>query len=325
MENKTKRNFGKKPIFKWLVNFFFCLLLIISAGILLPTTPRARQSLLTAISAKDSLLQFTPAPRMILTGGSALSFGFNSEIIVQKTGLNVVNTGIHASVGLIFMLQNTLKYLKKGDIVVIVPEYHQFFGDYAYGEMGDELARIIFDAKPQSFQFIEGKQYFYVLKKLPFYAVSKLNPAEYFFSKKIQNGVYSRSSFNHFGDAVRHRNLPKAFFLPFVAPQKPYNQSVMKKLKDFAMLAEKKGAKCFITFPPYQDASFQNGKEKIHFLSEELKKNRLNIIGIPEDFVAPDSLFFNSPYHLSGAGIERNTHIFLQKFRETDVFRLKNK
>ena len=57
--------------------------------------------------------------------------------------MNPINTGIHAGMGLIYMLDHSIGFIRKGDIVVISPEYDHFYGNNAYG--GETLLRTIFD------------------------------------------------------------------------------------------------------------------------------------------------------------------------------------
>ena len=75
---------------------------------------------------KHALLERAGSPRLILVGGSNVAFGFDSQLLEQRLGLNPVNMGLHASVGMRFMLQEVQPYLRPGDVVVVSPEYEQF-------------------------------------------------------------------------------------------------------------------------------------------------------------------------------------------------------
>src|ERR1700730_2211300 len=107
--------------------FFFTLIFvgIVSIGLLLPATPRSSQSLLFGEIEKDSLLNNAPSPRIVFIGGSNLSFGINSQMIKDSLGLNPVNAAIHASIGLVYMLDHSLNYIRPGDVLVVSPEYQQ--------------------------------------------------------------------------------------------------------------------------------------------------------------------------------------------------------
>jgi hypothetical protein len=102
------------------------IILFIFLGISLPTTPRASKSLLFANLKKDYLLKNVESPRMIFIGGSNLSFGLDSQKIKISLGINPINTGVHAGIGLKYMLDNTIQYIKNGYIIILIPEYHHF-------------------------------------------------------------------------------------------------------------------------------------------------------------------------------------------------------
>ena len=67
-------------------------------------------------------------------------------MIKDSLNLNPIDTGIHGNIGLIYMMDNTLPYIKSGDIVVVSPEYQEFYGTVAYGK--EELLRTIIDISP---------------------------------------------------------------------------------------------------------------------------------------------------------------------------------
>ena len=92
-----------------------------------PVSKSLSGSYLFAGKQKDFLLATVESPRIIFIGGSNLAFGTNSQMIKDSLGLNPVNTGLHASLGLKYMLDNTYRYIKKGDIVVVAPEYEHFY------------------------------------------------------------------------------------------------------------------------------------------------------------------------------------------------------
>ena len=69
----------------------------------------------------DVRLRNAASPRLILVGGSNLSLGINSQMLKDSLALNPINTGISVGIGLCYMLDNTLKHVRKNDIVVVHP------------------------------------------------------------------------------------------------------------------------------------------------------------------------------------------------------------
>ena len=81
---------------------------------------------MAAISDKHHRLSTVESPRIILVGGSNLAFSVDSEKIEKHFERPVVNMGLHAGLGLKFMLNEIQPALNGGDIVIIFPEYEHF-------------------------------------------------------------------------------------------------------------------------------------------------------------------------------------------------------
>ena len=81
-------------------------------------------------------------PAIVILGGSNVAFGYDSKVLEEKTGMTVINAGLHAGLGLRFMMADCLPRLKKGDILVFSPEYEHFFSHYCDGQ--GELADMFF-------------------------------------------------------------------------------------------------------------------------------------------------------------------------------------
>lgn len=299
---------------KFLKNLFLFLLplaLLCLAGIFLPATPKASKSLLFAQNAKDSLLRNTSSPRIIFIGGSNLSFGLNSQLIKDKLGLNPVNTGIHANQGLLFMMRNASKFIKQGDIVVLVPEYHQFYEDYAFG--GDELYRTVLDVNLDYGRNLNNKQIAGILKFLPKYSLTVINPKEY--RRRKEDKYYSVNSFNAYGDAYKHWGDAKVPFESLTLSQKKIDRQVVKEMRLFRQLVEQKGGRLLVSFPGYEASSFKAGASQIKDIEITCKQNGFDLLGTPERYAIPDSLTFNTPYHLLKSGADYRTGLLIEDLK----------
>ena len=89
---------------------------------------------LAAVLEKDRLIRNAASPKIVLVGGSNLAFGIDSKMMQDSLGKTVVNMGLYAKLGLKYMLAQVRPYIREGDIVVVVPEYDQFYGDFANGD-----------------------------------------------------------------------------------------------------------------------------------------------------------------------------------------------
>jgi hypothetical protein len=212
------------------------------------------------------------------------------------------------------MMDNTLPYIKSGDIVVVAAEYQEFYGTVAYGK--EELLRTIIDVSPSTMSMLRIKQWANIIKYLPRFALSKFNPTEYFnleesinFDERV---LYSVNSFNEYGDVYTHWNLEKKIFSPDGSIGGKFNYSAINELSSFKNKLAEKGAVLFITFPGYGAASFENNRAQIMRIETELKEKGFILLGTPDRYKIPESLMFNSPYHLSKKGVDYRTQLLIE-------------
>jgi hypothetical protein len=273
-----------------------------------------KKSLVYAQIDKNKLLETTPGPRIIFIGGSNLSFGLDSKRIKDSLNLNPVNTAIHISIGLKYMLASAERFIKENDIVVVSPEYHQFYGELANGKI--ELLSIVADVDPSSIQLLDIPQYFSLIPYIPKYIQSKLIDR---MNNEVEDstiGIYDRKSFNAFGDAYIHWTLPKQKVWAEKKIDGKFNNEALLILNKFRNIVEGKNARLFLSFPCYQDLSYKNSTEQIKSIEDELRKNKFILLSEPERYVFPDSLMYNSPYHLTKEGVEIRTTFIIEDLKK---------
>tara|TARA_Y100001970_G_C14253983_1_gene873778 strand:+ start:1076 stop:1990 length:915 start_codon:yes stop_codon:yes gene_type:complete len=288
--------------------FIFILSMIFLFAYFLPPTPKTNQSPLQVIIDKNNLLEKINSPRLILVGGSSASFGFNSELLKKFYKLDVINMGMHAKFGLKFHLDNVIRFIEEGDIVIVAPEYDQFFDKFAFG--GEPLAKYLLDIDRFSYTDLNADQIFIVIKSMPKILLSKIfNPSEYFFKK---SKVYSKDSYNYYGDATGHVNLKrKKNIAPYGPIKGKLNYDVFLMLEKFNNTIKDKGAECFISFPALQKSTFINQEDQIKQVISKLDISNLSIISNYEEYIFNDSLFYDTPYHLTSEGIKMRTHLLI--------------
>jgi hypothetical protein len=292
--------------------FVVTILVLVIVCLFLPVTPRASKSFLFSMPVKDSLLKNMASPRIIFVGGSNISFGLNSAMIKDSLHMNPVDVAIHAGIGLKSMMENTLPFIKSGDVIVLVPEYQHFYRDYNYGT--EELLRSVWEVDRSKCKELNIHQVVNMLSFVPKYAFSKLNPMDYLSRK--EDLFYSVHSFNQYGDANAHWTFQKIDFPQDQKIEGPINDAVILGIKAFQSAIEKKQAVLLISYPAYQDHSFINSKEKISDLQKELEKNKFTVLGTPEKYMMPDSLMFNTPYHLTKKGVDYRTALLIGDYRK---------
>jgi hypothetical protein len=283
---------------------------------LLPPTPMSTKSSFFGEIKKDSLLLNEPSPRIIFVGGSNLCFGLNSQMIKDSLGLNPINTAIHAGIGIRYMLENTLQYVKKGDIIVFIPEYQHFYRKWHHGS--EELLRTVLDVNKSKIKLLSLNQIFNCTPFIGNLVLSKLDSFEYTHvdeSKKY--GIYGVNSFNRYGDTYLHWNTQRIDSItPDTIDIGKYNPEVMKGIKKYSRKFQKKGAALLISFPCYQDISFQNSEKAIKKVEQEYIDAGFIVLGTPERYRMRDSFMLNTSYHLNKKGVDLRTGLLIEDIRK---------
>ena len=253
-------------------------------------------------------------PRIIFVGGSNLSFGLNSTRIKQSLNLNPINTAISAALGLKYMLDNTQQYVRKNDVIIIVPEYLLFY--QPYDVTSDYLLRVVFDVAPEKRKLLSIKQELNLLEYLPKFSLSKFRPSQYRGFK--ENAIYGVNSFNEFGDCDAHWNLEKTKFPPDSIGGM-FNEAVVKKIKEFESIARSKGAAVYLTYPCLDRVSFNISKDKILYVEKKLKEYEFDLLGDAQRYVMPTEMMYNTPYHLNKNGVDLRTDLFIEDYKKAGM------
>ncbi len=299
-----------KDFLKQLLLFLLIPAFLLIGALFLPVTERAKTSMLFEQLKKDSLLRHAPSPRLVMIGGSNLSMSLNSQTLQDSLGLYPVNMGLHAAMGLVFQLDHVLPHIKKGDVVLVVPEYAQFYGDFGYGDK--ELLLTVADVRAAAWSDLNWKQIKNILPFVPKYAFTKFNGSEY---KKPKGKILNlKQAFNDYGDwAQRFDSVHNT--ATYEKEQGRFNESVLQHLKDFEAAVEQKGAQMLVSFPALQQQSFDNSVESIQAVGKAYRDNGFRVIGNPGQYRLPNELMYDTPYHLNDQGVKLRTAMLVSDLK----------
>lgn len=272
-----------------------------------------------SILDKQRMLRVVATPRLILVGGSNLSFGVNSEMLQDSLGVSVVNAGLHAGYGLKFILDFVKPYIRPGDVVLLSPEYSQFYGTLAFGEIALLQAM---DVYPKYYKRLNMSQISSLLPHVTSFSIQKAKKfATLSFHSKVDTGVYERRSFNNHGDAVAHWRLPNEKF-EWEHLEKTVNDDAFKLVSEFETYVIEAGATLCITFPCYNMSSYRISEQKVLTVEKRLQEMKSKLIGNSSRYCFPDSLFFNTSYHLNKKGIELRTQLLVEDLKTSYDFEM---
>lgn len=249
--------------------------------------------------------------KLVFLGGSNLSYGLDSESVQDSLHLTVYNMGLHAGIGLNYMLHEANLYMNMGDILVLVPEYNQFTRFYGSSALADLL--------------LQSRRWgdFYLYKdwgSYPSYLCARV-----FVPYLLKGGVSGEDQFadnpkgfNAFGDYVLHLNQPRREF-PRLAMEKCPVAEDIKLIVDQINSIRAKGIQVILLPPPYAETSFLLSKKYIDIIRLELDNSQLPFIVAPERYCMNDSLFWNSAYHLGAEGRKIRTEQVIEDLRRAGI------
>lgn len=73
-------------------------------------------------------------PKVVFVSGSGMLFGVDSKRMSDYWGMPVINYGVHAGLGLHYILERSKRVLQPGDIAILALEYDLFQGQHDYTE-----------------------------------------------------------------------------------------------------------------------------------------------------------------------------------------------
>ena len=260
---------------------------------------------------KQRLIAGTPSPKVVVLGGSNVAFGIDSRRMADSLHLPVVNAGLHAGLGLKFIMDANTPLLRKGDVLVIMPEYDHFSGTLAYGEQTTSGAVPYFATCSEMFN-MNMVQKMMVIKgfcmQTPQTLLAGLKTA---FTEQQENVYqYKKSGFNSLGDEVSHLCLPSDVDMKSytVAVNKnEFNDAFFQEFVADVRALRQRGVVVKLLPPAILDKCYQLDAAYILRLREKMKQ-----VGIPyqapsEVFAYPVDMLYNSNYHLNKEGVEANT------------------
>lgn len=268
---------------------------------------------------KETRAETLVGPKLIFAGGSNLAFGINSERIQNDLNLPCVNMGVNAGLGLKFVLDEAERVSKKGDIILLCPEYTMPI------DGNPDLTEQAVSALPRIYNGFSVKekiafQYQRVLHTLSFERTQNifwwLVKGDYkkFISKDDPTFVYLRSGFNQFGDEVSHciKKTDNLYSGDTTTVTFGYDKARIDLINQFSLREKQQGVQVYYMPPCFPRDKFINDPDSIVAIDRSLRKALLpEEIGSESDFLYPDSLFYNTLYHLNCTGREERTEKLL--------------
>lgn len=261
---------------------------------------------------KKELVRNTPSPKMVVLGGSNVAFGIDSKMLADSLGIPVVNAGLHAALGLRFIMDTAIPLLHKGDVLVIMPEYDHFFGTTAWGS-DIALSFAPFFASATDLKSLNMQQLSAVARGLYCRNIKYfINGITNRISSKKGSSTYSyiKSGFDERGDEVSHR------FKKSVVDMATYrsnpitgniNEEYLGEFISEVKGLQQSGIRVILLPPAILNRSLAADSAKIQALSHRLSQSGVSFQAPLDKFTYPSQYLYDTHYHLNAEGVRLNT------------------
>jgi hypothetical protein len=275
---------------------------------------------------KHALVTAPGDHRIILVGGSNVGFGVDSALIEQETHRRAANLGLHAGIGLSLMLHEVADVARRGDLVIVIPEYELFFADSIDGELA---AIQVLQSNWSALAYVSTWSQWRALSKYALMAnrlaaLNRLDQAKRFVRRDFTGLIpprgaiaYSREAFDGHGDATAHLSLPsnpEAVAAGIDPISGELNPRAFAALKKTAELIVGRGGQVLIVFPAVAASYWSVNQSRIDMVAASMPSQWTRTI--PHDWVYQDDLFYDTHYHLAREGRTRRTRQLLIVIRE---------
>lgn len=296
-----------------------CLLVILAVpatlcGFAFALPAQYDQAYLAGLQDKWDALAAAPSPRIVIAGGSGAAFGVRCDLLEQELpGYSVVNFGLYAGLGTTVTLELIRPLLRSGDIVIFSPEQSaQTLSDFFHAPSMWQAA----DGRPELLSALDGRRWGPMAGAFPAFAGDKARLCRDG-SAPAGEGVYARSSFNHYGDMDcpgREQNVMAGGFDPNMPisfdPALP-SEDFFAAVNGFARWCGEHGVTLCYRFCPMNAAAIPDGGLSRLDGYANVLRERLDcpVLGDPAQAVLDAGWFFDTNFHLNASGAVANTAI----------------
>ncbi len=260
-------------------------------GILL--FPVGKNNYLRAYTTKMEMLDSVPSPRIVFVGGSNLAFSLRSDIIADTFDINVVNSALHAGIGLRYMMNDIDSRLRNDDIVIIAPEYSQFTSAMDGNE--EALPAVWLISDNHKILNLTFKQITNIISGIP-----RLLYVNYKTSN-ITDPIYAANTFNKFGDHITHLDEKRKGNIN-VKPLKFLNEEYCKTTSEKIKEWRKRGMTVLLIPPACIQSNYIANKGRINEIYSEMETLGTPFLIRAEAHTLPDSCAYDTEYHIRRAG-----------------------
>lgn len=254
-----------------------------------------------ALDKEKRLSEIGVGPRLVLIGGSNARFGFDSGILEDSLHIAPVNMGIHIGLGLNYMFEEVDTSLNCGDVLLVSAEYSHFLdGGPFYGDEGLTDMYLVKHQWTDALHNIVESNNFNSLYRLIRKRIKRIGMN----ADEIPETMEVRTKYNRYGDYVGHYDLHS----PVSWDKSPTvgrlaDDKIFETVRNRVTSLRDRGIKVVFLPPPYCRTAYDGDSVLIDKISQRLASIGVPYLFHPSVSVYPDSLFYDSRYHLTRDGV----------------------
>ncbi|HOP47217.1 MAG TPA: hypothetical protein PK874_06100 [Desulfobacteraceae bacterium] len=271
---------------------------------------------------KEAYSNSIKGPKIVIVAGSSGLYGISAEQIEKHFNIPTVNFATHAAL-MDYYLFRAQKNLNNGDLVILAPEYHQYF---AISPMSDIKADYIVNFDKPYAKSLPLAQKLSLIKTYAYPWKIIKNETLYFraiYRNMIRTGGPDARNLNRNGDETSNIGSKEKQYKQVIIPNKfDPDRYVVKKISEFIEWCKRENIKVMLTWP----GTIMNlsNKERsnivIHSVVVLMSNAGAEIVGEPEDFFVPANYLYNTIYHLNSEGVAWRTSLLIDLLEKNQTF-----
>ena len=300
-----------KTLYRGTLFIFICFLLFILIICVVPD--QFEQSYQRAIVRQYDYFKSLGNNKIVLIGGSSLSFGIDLDYMEELTGRDCVILGNHFGDGLLFQMEMAKSNIKCGAPIVI--EYMNYETRSAEGELLLSSVGKRYDLH----RFFPTEMITTILRSFPGYFMKNLNYwRSWGYSPEKPYTVYVYDERGNMTDYRGECWIPEEYtpeveelykYADFESFTYGINHDFIDKLNEFAIFCRQAGAEVYISFPNYYKEAVHN-IEYTDIYNERLAEMlQIKLISRSRDYIFSRDYTYDAIAHCNTAGAKYRTEL----------------
>lgn len=241
--------------------------------------------------------------KIVLIAGSSGSWSTVSEMLADTFKLPVVNTCSHAGMGMRMQFEIYKPFIKEGDIIVFFPEYYTGIGSL-YGE--STLLRALSTHLPSKYLLFTFNQWKHCFKYIGIHFMECQRDK----NRAATDGPYSPQAINKYGDIDcdrPHGEIKDHYFI-----KDSLDNDALEFIKYLHRYTNENGIKLVFIPPTFMERNYRQEESHINSLAKFYEANGIPYQASTIRYMFPDSLYCNTPYHMTAEGARLRTKLLIE-------------